>query len=167
MGQSWNDYERAAERGPVSLGLKIIGGMLVLGVVLALIGHVAGWWGDAMEVARDEVGPKALVKKYEWFKDASAQLDRKKADIEVFEGRQKRMDDDYKGKTRVEWAREDREQYNLWGNETAGLKASYNGLAADYNSAMSKINWSFANAGSLPQGATVPLPREYKPYLTQ
>ena len=64
----------------------------------------------------------------------------------------------------IQWPREDREQFNLWEQEVAGIKASYNMLAADYNAQMAKFNWAFAERGKLPEGATDPLPREYKPY---
>lgn len=55
---------------------------------------------------------------------------------------------------------------NRWSQEVAGIKASYNSLAAEYNSQMSKFNWQFAEKGKLPPGATDPLPREFKPYVT-
>jgi hypothetical protein len=45
------------------------------------------------------------------------------------------------------------------------MKYSFNQLAADYNAQMAKINYAFCNVGQLPQGATTPLPREYKPYI--
>jgi hypothetical protein len=167
MGHSWDDYERAGDQGPVAFGLKVMGGMAILAIAIGCLGYLFGFWGQAMDVAIDEVGPKALLKKYQWFKDASAQLDKKTADIKVYESRFKSMEDGYKGTPRVQWPRDDREQYNLWQSEVAGIKASYNGLAAEYNSNMSKINWAFCNKGELPKGADQPLPREYKPYVTQ
>jgi hypothetical protein len=45
-----------------------------------------------------------------------------------------------------------------------GIKASYRTLAAEYNAAMAKFNYRFANAGDLPEGATEPLPREFATY---
>jgi len=60
-----------------------------------------------------------------------------------------------------------REQVGLWQSEVAGITASYNALAADYNAQMSKINYRFCNVGDLPRGATDPLPREFKPYQTK
>ncbi len=125
------------------------------------------WFGEAEEVAYDEFGPKAMLKKYSWFKDASAELDKKLADIKVYEGRMVAMNETYKNLPRQKWPREDREQYNIWSSELAGVKASYNSLAPEYNAQMVKFNWKFANKGELPQGATEPLPREYKPYTTQ
>lgn len=119
---------------------------------------------EAADVAHEEFGPRALLTKYEWFKDAAAQLDKKKADIKVYNSRLKLLVEAYDGAKRSEWTKEDREQHNLWSTEVAGVRASYNMLAAEYNSQMSKFNWQFTNAGQLPQGATEPLPREFKPY---
>lgn len=66
---------------------------------------------------------------------------------------------------RRNWAREDKEQWNVWQSEFLGLKASYNDLSAQYNAAMAKFNYSFCNAGQMPDGSMTPLPREYKPYI--
>jgi len=95
----------------------------------------------------------------------SAQLDKKVADINVYETRIINLKEEYKNIPRNKWARDDREQYSIWISELSGIKASYNGLAAEYNSAMSKFNYSFCNTGSLPEGASNPLPKEYKPYI--
>lgn len=120
---------------------------------------------DASDTLYNEAKASTLLKKYEYFKNVSAALDAKVASLKVYENRFKDLNDQYKGVARKDWSRDDREQYNTWQNEQAGIKASYNNLAADYNAQMSKFNWSFCNKGSLPQGATEPLPREYKPYI--
>ena len=151
----WNSASSRIEKGPWSAFWLIVGIGVPMLLILWLIGNVAGWFGQAAQVAQEQFGPRAMLQKYEWFKDASAQLDKKRADIKVYEQRLKEP---------VTGDRLDREQRNLWLTEVAGIKASYNGLAAEYNSQMAKFNWSFANAGQLPKGATDPLPREYKPY---
>lgn len=135
-------------------------------VVVIMVATVLGC-NEAAEVAREEFGPKALLAKYEWFKDTAAELDKKQADIKVYDGRITAMNDTYKDLPRQEWPREDREQYNLWTSEVAGAKAGYNSLAAEYNAQMAKINWKFTNAGDLPKGADTPLPREFKTYESQ
>ena len=122
---------------------------------------------DAKDTAFKEFKPSELLRKYEWFKDASAQLDKKVADIKVYESRFKTINQAYEGVPRKDWPREDREQLSLWITEVSGIKASYNSLSAEYNAQMAKFNWRFCNAGTLPQGATVPLPREYKPYIEE
>lgn len=167
MRESWNDYDKAAEKGPLWIMLKIIVLIFVLSGVVGGLGYVFGWFGEAATMAQEEFGPKAMLQKYEWFKDAAAQLEKKKADILVYEARTKSMEQTYAKLSREKWPREDREQYNVWQSEVAGVKASYNQLAAEYNAQMAKFNWRFANAGTLPQGAEVPFPREFKPYELQ
>jgi hypothetical protein len=68
-------------------------------------------------------------------------------------------------KDRSGWDRADKETWRIWCEELAGIKASYNGLAAEYNAQMAKINWAFCNVGTLPMGADTALPEEYWPYL--
>lgn len=167
MGQKWEDYERSAERGPMSIAVKVILAVFALSVLIGGIGYIGGWFGEAAKVAQEEFGPRAMLEKYEWFKDAAANLEKKQADVMVYEGRMKAMDETYKGLPRQKWPREDREQHNVWVSEVTGVRASYNQLAADYNSQMAKFNWAFANVGTLPKGADKPLPREYKPYETK
>ena len=146
---------------------KVLVVLLFVGFGVSAVGYGLGWFSEAAKVTQEQFGPRAPLAKYEWFKDASAQLDKKQADITVYESRMKGMDATYKSVERIKWPREDREQYNIWSSEVAGVKASYNALAADYNAQMAKFNYAFANVGQLPKGAETPLPREYKPYVTQ
>lgn len=141
----------------------IIIGVICL-IALPLIGFVCNWFGRAATVAAEELDPRTLLTRYEWFKDASAQLDRKRADIAVYEQRIAALEIEYGDEPRSKWAREDREQFNVWHGELAGVTASYNGLAAEYNANMAKENYRFTNKGNLPQGATEVLPREARPY---
>ncbi len=152
-------------RQVVNRCVKFVFAVLALGIVFSVMGCFV--CNEAAQVAKDEFGPEALLKKYMWFKDAAAQLEKKQADVTVYDGRMKAMAEAYKDLPRHKWPREDREQYNVWASEVAGVKASYNSLAAEYNAQMAKFNWRFANAGELPKGADKPLPREFKPYITQ
>lgn len=134
---------------------------VLLIVVLSIVGRACSWLGGAANVAQQELSVKELLRKYEWFKDAAAVLDKKLADIKVYDSRVKtvaRMKNP---------SRTDREQLYVWMSEVAGVKSSYNGLAAEYNAQMAKINWAFTNVGELPKGATQPLPRSYKPYIDE
>lgn len=144
--------------------------LLVLLVSISFTGGCSvlnAWVTESAGVARQEFGPSTALKKYEWFKDASSQLDKKRADIAVHEASIKNLERDYAGKPRSQWASDDRAQRNQLEAEASGIKASFNQLAAEYNSGMAKFNYSFANQGKLPEGATTPLPREYKTYLTR
>lgn len=171
MSQDWNSYDKAAQKGPLSLGIKIIFLVFLLSCVIGGLGYVAGWFGETAQVAQEEFGPRALLKKYEHFKDMSAQLDAKLATIDSY---QKGLDDekaqmvdrDGKAIPIVEWPRDQRESFNQRATEIRGLKASFNNLAAEYNADMAKFNYRFTNVGDLPAGQTKVLPREYKPYIT-
>ena len=59
--------------------------------------------------------------------------------------KQKALEAQYVGVQRNQWARDDREAYNQNAAEIAGVKASYNELAAEYNAKMAEVNWRFAN----------------------
>lgn len=143
--------------GWVCLGILIFFGL----IALSIFSFAANWFGSAATVVQQQIDPAVLQQKYEWFKDASAQLDKKQADIQVYESRLQHQ------KCDAATDRVKEEQCMVWEQETAGVIASYNSLAADYNSEMSKWNWRFTNVGQLPQGASTPLPREYKPYEIQ
>lgn len=134
--------------------------LLVGTLAMAMLGASGcGWFGRAVDLVSDQVDPYELQRKYELFKDEAAQLDKKMADIRVYEARFKR----FKCDTATD--RVHIEQCGVWQQEVAGIIASYNGLAADYNSQMSKWNYAFCNIGTLPKGASEPLPREFKPYI--
>lgn len=132
--------------------------IVFISIVFGVLGMVGGFFSSVATVAQKEIYPEALLRKYEWFKDAAAQLDKKRADIQIYEARVKEA-------TTVD--RIDREQRMLWVTELSGIKASYNGLAAEYNAQMAKVNWAFTNVGSLPPGAAETLPREYRTYETR
>jgi hypothetical protein len=140
---------------------------MILGLGLRACGFMTGAADNAMTTAKKEFYPDALLRKYEWFKNAAAALDQKVATIEVYNKRLQSLADAYKGEARSKWPRDDREQFNLWRSELDGIRASYNELASDYNAQMSKFNWRFTNVGDLPPGASSPLPREFKPYVTE
>lgn len=164
MKDNWNNLDPSNSKGPIRFGMKWILIIFVLSCFGGVLSYSAGWFSDSGQVVKEEFSPKAMLKKYEWFKDASAQLDAKVANIAAAEARIKSMDETYAETPRNQWVRADVEQYNLWQSEVAGLKANYNNLAAEYNAAMAKFNYRFANAGELPAGATEVLPREFKPY---
>lgn len=168
VGKQYEDraYE-VVKRGPWRVFWWVLGLSLLLGGIFGIVGMFTGAANNAAQVARKEFYPDALLRKYEWFKDASAQLDKKLADLKVYETREASLKTQYVGLKRSEWAREDREQQSIWSSERAGVAASYNALAAEYNAQMSKFNWRFTNVGDLPPGASMPLPRSYKPYLEE
>lgn len=150
-------------------------GVLVVFAVIALLvgclfvlqigGFITGWLGEGAQVAREELGPRALLKKYEWFKDVAARLQSFESNISVFEATEKATRETY-GEP-ASWPRDVREDLALQRQEVQGQKLVYNDLAAQYNAQMAKINWRFCNIGTLPEGANEPLPREFTRYLNK
>lgn len=142
---------------------------LAIAALCGIIGlsYAFGWCGEAAKVVQEEVGPRASLNKYMLLKEMHAQLSKKLADIKIAEARLTSLETAYKGVPRGQWPRDDREAYNQKEAELAGIKMSYNDLAAQYNAKMAEVNWAFANQGQLPQGATETLPREYAPYVTK
>lgn len=165
--QSWQQTEDTLTKGPRSAGWLIFKWLLILIValtVLGIFGRFVGWFGQAAQVASEQFGPREMLRKYEWFKDAAAQLDGLKATILTYDGRQARIEDAYRGMPRASIPRDDRAELDQIAAEVAGTKAAYNQLAAQYNAQMAKFNYRFANAGMLPEGATQLLQREYRSY---
>lgn len=133
--------------------------VLVIIIAVSIGGCALGWFGRAMDVVQQQIDPFELQRKYELFKEEAAQLDKKVADLRIYEHRTKLAHCDTV-KDRV-----GQEQCMVWLQEQSGIAASYNSLAAEYNAQMAKWNYAFCNVGTLPKGATEPLPREFKPYI--
>lgn len=162
---NWDTVEKTIESGPRAAGWLIFKWLLVLIVavtVLGIFGRVVGWFGQAAQVASEQFGPRELLRKYEWFKDASAQLDSLNASVRVYDGRRAAIESAYKDRSQM--PRDERQELDQISAEVAGVKAAYNTLAAQYNAQMAKFNYAFTNAGQLPQGADRVLPREYRTY---
>jgi hypothetical protein len=153
----------------LGFGLKLLAYIFIAFIAVIAIGAVFGFFGETAQVAHEEFSPRAMLDKYEWFKDAAASLDAKRASIDVYETDLKTMVDSYGNTSRKDWSREDKEFYQQRSTDIAGIKASYNKLAADYNAQMAKFNWAFANAGAMPKGLEdkPALPREYREYVTK
>ena len=144
-------------------GMLII--IMVIIAVVGILGSILGWFSDYVgDVVEEEFSASELLQKYEWFKDTAATLDAKRANIQIYATRMDSIIESYGDTPRSDWDRTDKEQFNLWIQEQAGVVASYNQLAAEYNAQMSKFNWRFTNIGDLPKGATEVVPREFQSY---
>jgi len=157
----YRNYEKEAFWTFPRVIISIFVGIFLIMLVSCAFGIISlpVWFASrSVAVVKQQVDPAELLRKYELFKDESAQLDAKLASIKIKQQQIKDM------KT-MQMDRTNREQLMIWQQELGGMEYSFNQLAADYNSNMSKINYAFCNVGQLPQGASQPLPREYKPYL--
>ncbi len=143
----WKKLENSAEKGPTSFLIRIVVILFIVGAVGGTLAYVGGWFSEGGRVIQQEFGPQRALEKYEWFKDAAGQLEAKKANIDVYQGQLKALEDAYANPDgtaipRNQWDRTDKENYNLRSQELAGMKASYNQLAAEYNAQSSKFNWA-------------------------
>ena len=113
--------------------------MIILMVTLGIIGYVAGWFSEAGEVAQDEFGPRAAVRKYEWFKNKSNSLNAAEKVIKITEG----AIEDFKESAgpRGNWTFEDKEEYSRLTTDLRGQKAFFENLKAEYRAACKKANW--------------------------
>lgn len=136
--------------------MKWLGLFVLLFGGLLIVGFACNWFADAAKTAKKEYAPSALLKKYERFKDLSAAIDKKRADIEVYRSEL----DNYKVVDK-----DDKFYVEQRKSELLGIISIHNSLCAEYNSAMSKFNYRFTNKGDLPESNLEPLPREYKPYI--
>lgn len=62
---------------------------LLTGLLATLFVGGCNWTGRAIDLVSDQVDPYELQRKYELFKDESAQLDKKRADLGIYEHRTK------------------------------------------------------------------------------
>lgn len=129
----------------------------IIGFIIIVLATIAiRSCNSVADLAKKEFSASSLLKKYEAFKDLSAAIDKKRADIEVY-------------KSEIEsypiTDSEDKEYIQQRRAEMLGLISMHNELCAEYNSQMSKFNYRFTNAGDLPASNLEPLPREIKPYI--
>lgn len=118
-----------------------IGLALVIG--LSVFNMATSWLGGAAKVAQKEFSAETMLKKYEWFKNASNQIEKRSKDIQIYAIKQESM---CVGQT----DRLAREQCMMWAQEVAGIKSAHNSLVAKYNSQASKFNWAAFNADNIP-----------------
>ena len=111
-------------------------------LVFAFTGDLSigfGLIGSTTKVAKKEFGAEAALKKYEWFKDASNEIERKLKDISVYENKIEKLCSNDKSNNCM-----------IMQEQLFGLISNYNGLVADYNSASSKFNWNLFNTENIP-----------------
>lgn len=151
MSWSLSDYEKGMYNNPRRTTFKVVRSLIALGIFLSVIGYFFGWFSEAAQVAQEEFGAKASLKKYEWFQDCANTIEEKSNTIKVYESNIANMNEMYGDSPRIEWDRIDKQQYNQWSAEITGIKASYNKVVKEYNSQSSKFNWSMYNESELPK----------------
>src|SRR6266540_16463 len=136
----------------MKLFLQIIAFAIVIIIGIGIIRSC----GNAANVIHTEFSASALLKKYEYFKNLSAAIDSKRADLSAYKANLQ----DYKIRDK-----DDKFYYEQSKAEAMGILMIYNQLVSEYNAGMSKFNYSFCNVVTLPASNLEPLPHDYKPYL--
>lgn len=127
-------------------------------ICLSLVFMTCNMFSDGVKTVEEQYKPSALLKKYEYFKDLSGGIDKKDADIQMYQAEISSM----RGTDK-----EDKFYLEQRKSELMGIISIRNQMCAEYNIAMSKFNYAFCNKGTLPQTNLDPLPREYKPYINK
>lgn len=135
---SWNKHEDKVKSG--FRGTLLVA---VIGVCsISAIGYVLSGVGEVAQVAKEEFGARASLKKYEWFKDAAASIVKQKVNVIEYQARIKAFESDYDGVKKSEWPKDERSEYNQLRTELIGIKQIYNDTVAEYNAQSTKFNWS-------------------------
>jgi hypothetical protein len=113
-------------------------------------------FSDGTKTVKNEFKPSQLLKKYEYFKDLSGGIDKKDAEIQMYQAEIESM---------TITDKDDKFYFQQRKSELLGIISIRNQMCSEYNIAMSKFNYAFCNKGTLPQTNLEPLPREYKPYI--
>jgi len=55
--------------------------VVLVALGIAIFGPSLGWFSGAVDVVQEQTEPHEVQRRYEWFKDASAQLEKKRAEF--------------------------------------------------------------------------------------
>lgn len=136
--------------------MKTFFSLLGITILIIIFFSVLRYCGNAAETVHQQFSASAMLKKYEYFKDLSAAIDSKRADLNAYKANLQ----DY-----VITDKDSRFYYEQSKAEAMGILMMHNNLVSEYNAGMSKFNYAFCNVGTLPATNLEPLPREFKPYL--
>lgn len=136
--------------------MKIFAWLIGISILTIVFVSIVRSCGNTADTIHKEFSTSALLNKYEYFKDLSAAIDKKRADLNAYKANLQ----DYKITDK-----DSRFYYEQSKAEAMGILMMYNQLVSEYNSGMSKFNYAFCNVGTLPASNLEPLPRDYKPYL--
>jgi len=104
--------------------------IIVIGGVGSIVASGMGFFTSAAKVAHQEFSPEAMLRKYEWFKNASASLQKSESNLSAYSLRINSFKSDYEGVKKKDWPRDERQQYNQLQAEYQGMLQMFNATAA-------------------------------------
>lgn len=144
-----------------TLGKIITHAVLPAIAVFVVIGSFAygfGWISEAADVAREQHGPRASLKKYEWFVDQAAYIDKMDADVALYRQRAADTTTQYEatyGNDRTAWPPSAQmqygEAYKQAKDDLLAVISQRNNLVREYNAQSEKFNWSGYDTTSGPK----------------
>jgi hypothetical protein len=139
---------RIADKGSTGLVVLLVVGFVAL---FGVVGYVMGWFGEAASVTQEQFGPRAALKKYEWFVDQANRIKKMDADVALFQERAANVDTAYAAYGAKEtWAPDVRMQYQSERKQAqddlTAIVSQRNTLVNEYNAASEKFNWSPFNS---------------------
>ena len=126
---------------------KIIGLVVIAFIGLWFVGYFLGWFGEAAKVTQEEFGPRAALKKYEWFINQANAIEKMDQDIALFENRIKQVDEEYSqyGNDKAKWPLHTQVMYNerkkTVQDDLVAVVSQKNNLVREYNAQSDKFNW--------------------------
>lgn len=145
--QDWKSYERSAEKGPLSLGVKIFFGIFILSALVSTVTFFMNPFKQAARVINKTIDADNMIQNYEWFKQRHQSIkaiDRKIVDAAAVVASFSESAGDRQG-----WHREDREEYARLSSIHMGLKQQRADLVAEYNAKSRMANRSIFKAGDV------------------
>jgi len=144
-----------------------LGAMLLI-AALGAVAYGLGWIGSAAVVVKEEFGPEAALRKYEWFIDQSSAIKKADADIVLFEQRRANVETQFVatyGADKTKWILSVQAQYNQQAgaarDDLLAVVSNRNGIVRDYNAQSEKFNWApFMTRTDLP-------PQSYVEYVVK
>lgn len=151
---TWDSFERAADKGPMSIFWWFVPRVIVVGITFGLLGGCVAVIGfgvnplrQAARVVEKTIDADNVIYNYEWFKQRHEDIqaiDRKIVDA-------KAAADTFKEEAgpRDKWHREDREEHSRLSSVHLGLTQQRADIVADYNARSRMANRSIFKAGDV------------------
>ncbi len=149
----WDSYEKAAERGPMSLFFKVLGPLLVVIIVIGVVGFVFNPFRQAARVIEKTMDADNVLYNYEWFKQRNQDVKALNAKVKSTDAMTRQFKEE--AGPRENWHRQDRDEYSRLSAILLGLKQQRNDLVAEYNARSEMANRAIFKTGDLPKTISI------------